>query len=318
MDDETYPVELTAPSIEPYRRGNTGIDYVTTFDSGVPGPHVMVNALTHGNEICGAIAVDFLFREGVRPVRGKLTLGLANVAAYRNFDPRVPTASRFVDEDFNRIWSEAVLDGPRKSVELTRARQLRSLIDTVDYLLDIHSMQHQTPPLGLSGPLKKGQSFALDIGVPEVIVADQGHAAGKRLRDYSFFGEASDPRNAYLVECGQHWEKSSADVAIDCTLRFLKSVDTVAPSFLDRYLAKAPPPKTPRVIQVTEAVTVASDDFHFAGPYRGMEEFEKKGTEIARDGGKPVLTPYDGCVLIMPSRRLKKGLTAVRLGRYIA
>ncbi|MBL8690618.1 MAG: succinylglutamate desuccinylase, partial [Rhodospirillaceae bacterium] len=123
--------------------------------------------------------------------------------------------------------------------------------------------------------------------------------------------------NAYLVECGQHWERASADVAIDCSLRFLKHTDVVAPSFLERYLA-ADPPKRQRVIQVTEAVTVASDDFRFAGPYRGMEEFERKGTEIARDGGKPVLTPYDGCVLIMPSRRLRKGLTAVRLGRYIA
>ncbi len=317
MDDEVYPVELTAPSLEPYKRGNTGIDYVTTFDSGVPGPHVMVNALTHGNEICGAIAVDFLFREGARPVRGKLTLAFANVAAFRNFDPKVPSASRFVDEDFNRIWSEAVLDGPRRSVELARARQLRPLVDTVDYLLDIHSMQYQTPPLGLSGPLTKGRSFALGIGVPEIVVADQGHAAGKRLRDYSFFGEDADPRNAYLVECGQHWEKTSADVAIDCTLRFLEHVDVVAPSFLARHPADAPP-KPQRVIQVTDAVTVASDDFHFVGPYRGMEEFGKKGTEIARDGGKPVLTPYDGCVLIMPSRRLRKGLTAVRLGRYIA
>jgi hypothetical protein len=29
-----------------------------------------------------------------------------------------------------------------------------------------------------------------------------------------------------------------------------------------------------------------------------------------------VLTPYDDCVLVMPSRRLTRGSTAVRLGRY--
>ena len=43
----------------------------------------------------------------------------------------------------------------------------------------------------------------------------------------------------------------------------------------------------------------------------------RKGTEIARDGDQSVRTPYDECVLIMPSRRLTKGQTAVRLGRYI-
>jgi hypothetical protein len=30
-----------------------------------------------------------------------------------------------------------------------------------------------------------------------------------------------------------------------------------------------------------------------------------------------VRTPYDECVLIMPSRRLLPGQTAVRLGRYL-
>ena len=51
MSDEIYPVELVAPDIEPYRKGNLGIDFVTSFDSGKPGPHVMINAVTHGVHI---------------------------------------------------------------------------------------------------------------------------------------------------------------------------------------------------------------------------------------------------------------------------
>jgi hypothetical protein len=31
-----------------------------------------------------------------------------------------------------------------------------------------------------------------------------------------------------------------------------------------------------------------------------------------------VRTPYDDCILIMPSRRLAPGLTAVRLGRLVS
>ena len=42
------------------------------------------------------------------------------------------------------------------------------------------------------------------------------------------------------------------------------------------------------------------------------------GTVIAYDGTLPVRTPYDHCVLIMPSRRLAPGFTAVRLGRFVA
>jgi hypothetical protein len=58
---DVYPVELTVPDISVYRSGNTGLDYVTTFDSEKPGPHVMVSAVTHGNELCGAITLDFCF-----------------------------------------------------------------------------------------------------------------------------------------------------------------------------------------------------------------------------------------------------------------
>ena len=54
MASNSYPVELNALDISQYRRGNTGIDYVTTFDSGAPGAHVMLSALVHGNELSAA------------------------------------------------------------------------------------------------------------------------------------------------------------------------------------------------------------------------------------------------------------------------
>ena len=232
MADELYTVELRAPDISPYREGNTGIPYVTTFDSGKPGPHVMVNAVTHGNELCGAIAVDFLFRNAVRPTSGKLTLSFANVAAFLSFDPEKPTLSRFVDEDFNRVWDVATLEGPRQSVELKRAREFRPAVDHADFILDIHSMQHATAPLMMAGTLDKSVALARKVGIPELIVCDAGHAAGKRMRDYRGFGDPSSPKTALLIECGQHWEKSSEDVAIATTLSFLAVLDVLDPAVL--------------------------------------------------------------------------------------
>ena len=64
MRDDTYQIELVPPDISVYEKGNTGLNYVTTLDGGRPGPCVVVNALTHGNENCGAFALDFLFRHG--------------------------------------------------------------------------------------------------------------------------------------------------------------------------------------------------------------------------------------------------------------
>ena len=180
MSDLAYKVELTPPDIEPYRAGNTGIDYITSFDAPEPGPHVLVTALTHGNEICGAITLDRLLRAGVRPRRGRLTLAFDNVAAYREFDPRYPIASRYIDEDFNRLWSPATLDGPRRSIELERARALRPVVDSADYLLDLHSMQYATAPLMLAGLLPRSRELARRVGIPELIMCDAGHAAGPR------------------------------------------------------------------------------------------------------------------------------------------
>ena len=67
-------------------------------------------ALTHGNEIAGAIVLDRLLRASFRPARGCLTLGFANLAAFARFDPAEPTASRFLDEDLNRLWDAAVFE----------------------------------------------------------------------------------------------------------------------------------------------------------------------------------------------------------------
>jgi predicted deacylase len=50
------------------------VEYVTRFDSGVPGPHALITALVHGNELCGAIALDFLFRAGIRPLRASAAI----------------------------------------------------------------------------------------------------------------------------------------------------------------------------------------------------------------------------------------------------
>jgi predicted deacylase len=318
VSDLSYTVELTAPDIEPYRAGNTGIEYVTTFEAREPGPHVVVMALTHGNEICGAITLDKLFRAEIRPRRGRLTLAFNNVAAYREFDPRYPIASRYVDEDFNRLWHPATLDGPRQSTELARARTLRPIVNSADLLLDLHSMQYATAPLMLAGLLERSRELARRIGIPELIMCDAGHAAGPRMRDYGGFGDPAATKTALLIECGQHWERRSAEVATDVTLRFLIAAGSVQPA--DVAALGGPDfgahPRQ-RVIEVTEAVTITGDRFDFAGDYRGLEVLGKKGSLIGRDGEREVRTPYDNCILIMPSRRLVRGQTAVRLGRYL-
>lgn len=313
------PIELSPPDIEPYRASNSGVEFVHVFESGRPGPTVMVQALTHGNELCGAIALDWLFKQGLGrtllPLQGRLIVSFANVEAFARFDPADPHASRCVDEDFNRVWADAVLLGPRDSLELRRARALRPFVDAADYLLDIHSMQDACRPLMVCGLLDKGADFARQLGTPGELLIDTGHPSGLRLRDRGGFGDAASPKNALLIECGQHWERSSAVVAVDALIRFLRLTGMVAPDWADGPLLR-PLPAEQRLIRVDQAVTAISADFHFLMPVHGLDVIPVAGTAFAQDGDTVFRTPYDDCVLVMPARKHgRPGNTMVRLGR---
>jgi predicted deacylase len=308
-------VELQVPDIRSHRASNTGTDFIHSFDSGKPGAHVLVTALTHGNEICGAIVVDRLLRRELRPIRGKLTLAFANVEAFGRFDPVNPYATRFVDEDFNRVWTPATLEGSRQSVELRRARELRPFVEAADFLLDIHSMLEPSPPVMICGPLDKGIAFAFDVGIPEHIVSDTGHSNGTRMRDFGGFGDPASPKNALLIECGQHWERNAEHVAWQTTWRFLNRLGVVDPAEAAREIDAAPQPAQ-RLIRVTDAVVANSPAFRFAKSFSGLEVIPRRGDVIAWDGDEAVRAPYDNCVLVMPvPNNIKTGLTAVRLGR---
>jgi hypothetical protein len=182
-------------------------------------------------------------------------------------------------------------------------------------LLDLHSMQLSAPPLLLCGLAAKGRRLAAAIGYPGIAVADAGHRGGARMRDFGAFSDSSSPCTAMLVECGQHWAASSVEVALATCRQFLAALDLVAPAALARLGGAQAGPQ--RLIEVTHAVTVNGGTFHFAKDFRGLEVVPRRGTLIGHDGERPVRTPYDDCVLVMPSRRLGPGLTAVRLGRFV-
>ena len=306
----SFEIHLTAPDISRWLPGNTGVRGFITRDSGVSGPHVALLAIAHGNEIAGAIVLDRLLETRLAPTRGRLTFGFVNPAAYERFDPRQPTASRFIDEDINRVWDVAVLDSARRSTELDRAREIRPLIDTVDVLFDLHSMLWPSDPLILCGTSPKGKRLALGAGVPALVVADHGHASGRRIIDYCRFADAATPCAASLVEAGQHWREATVDTMFASVAGLLRHLDLAADA-QERDAHKK------RFAEVTMAVTAATSSFAFVQPYRGGDVIARRNTLIALDGETEIRTPYDDCLLIMPSLRPSRGHTAVRLARFV-
>jgi len=180
MSSESAPFQILPRDLSAYRQGNTGIDYVHRFESGRPGPHVLINALTHGNEFCGMVAAAHLLDTGVRPRIGTLTVSFANVGAYDSFDPSEPFKSRQLVHNLNRIWSEEDFAGLPDSPEQHRARDLRPAIAAADHILDIHSTSQDVPPFWVYPAFERNAAVALAIGLPDVHLVMPGGLAPAR------------------------------------------------------------------------------------------------------------------------------------------
>ncbi len=215
----------------------------------------------------------------------------------------------------NRLWDEAILDGPRHSIELDRARELRPFINEIDVMLDLHSMLWPSEALILSGTPAKGHVLAAGIGTPSLVVSDHGHVNGRRLIDYSRFSRPDTPHAACLVEAGQHWEQATVDTMLASVAGLLRHLRAVA---ADAPLPPAPVPARMRLAKVTTAVTAVTSNFAFVQAYRGGDIIPRRNTLIAMDGETEIRTPHDDCLLVMPSLRPSRGHTAVRLGRFEA
>ena len=329
------PIEVAAPDITRWQwdtsgeGGTTQLEYVQERSGASPGPEVLVTALVHGNEFSGALAVDELLASGWHPMRGRVTFAFCNAAAFARFNPAQPDAARFVDEDFNRVWSAARLvadvescgQSSRPSIELERARELLPLVARAKYLLDLHSMHERGAPLLVTGMLQRNIDFAQALQTSSQVIVDSGHADGVRMRDYGAFADTGSDSIALLLEAGQHWQASSVAVARNTLARFLIAAGSVTRPDDKAGLPRGwlqPDTVPPAPVQVTDRVVAKSMKFAFTHPYTGGEVIAKAGTVIAHDNGQPVHTPYDNCVLVMPSvRQLRAGVTVVRLGRLI-
>ena len=304
---EVLPRDLSA-----YRQGNVGIDYVHRFESGQPGPHVLINALTHGNEICGMVAATHLLDTGVRPLIGTLTISFANVAAYESFNQNSPFESRQLVHNLNRIWSAGELDGIGDSPELRRARVLRPVVAAADHILDIHSTSQDVQPFWVYPAYPRNADVALAMGRPPVhLVMPGGLGSGTPLIQHGRHGLADGHGVALVVECGQHFLQSAADVATMAALDFLAHFGLIdAPT--DR-----PAPGLQRRYELLETFMVRTPDFRFVRPLTGFEVFAN-GELIATDGADEIRALCDDCTVFMPTSEPIVGREAVYLTRPLS
>ena len=310
-----HPIQTLPPAISRWATSDCGAPYVHERIGIDAGPDVLVTALVHGNEYAGAIAVHELLASGWQPACGRVTFAFCNVAAFEQFDAQAPDASRYVDEDFNRVWSKQRLASSDSTTELLRARQLQPYVARATHLLDLHSMHEPATPLLVTGTLQRNIDFAQGLQTSAQVIIDTGHADGVRMRDHGEFSNPDGHRIALLLEAGQHWQMSSVHATRDTLMRFLTRAGCLDKAdVLPGWLLPDRAPPVP--VRVTDRVVAQSMDFAFTSGFTGGEVIAKAGTVIAVDAGQRITTPYDNCMLVMPSvRQLRLGVTTVRLGK---
>ena len=304
------PIEVLPRDLSAYKAGNTGIDYVHRFESGKPGPHVMVNALTHGNEFCGMVAVCDLLDRGVRPKVGTLTLSFANVQAYETFDPAQPFESRLIQHNLNRVWSSQSLDGDEDSVELRRARAMRPAVSAAQHILDIHSTSQDVVPFWVYPNFSRNSSVATALSRPGVhLVMPKGLGSGVPLIEHGEHAFEKGPGAALVVECGQHFRQTTADLAVSVARDFLTHF-----GLLDGVLEQ---PVPQRRFELLQTYVIQTSAFAFTRNLIGFETFAKDEL-IATDGEHEIRALCDECTIFMPARQPIVGREGVYLTRPLA
>jgi hypothetical protein len=142
-------------------------------------------------------------------------------------------------------------------------------------------------------------------------VMPAGMNTGTPLIQHGRHGQEDHHGVALVAECGQHFLRSSGELATEVTMRFLAHFGLV---HADSEWAK---PKSPRRYELMATPVIKTGQVKFARPVVGLETFSK-GELIVTDGEEEVRAPCDDCTIFMPARVHVPGRELVYLTRPLA
>ena len=152
------------------------------WDSGRPGPTLLVIAGVHGNEPAGVVAAQRVvahLQERAPVVRGRFVCLCGNLAALR--DKR-----RFLDRDLNRGWGEASIEKLHGRAEHELSSEDHEQLDLLDHFVeiersasgpilfvDLHTSSADGPPFLCLADTIDNRRIGLSTGVPIILGIEQ-------------------------------------------------------------------------------------------------------------------------------------------------
>jgi predicted deacylase len=293
-----------SPQMDPTTKSRPDLSQhlIGTYDLGVPGPIFVFVGGMHGNEPAGVWALQELLlqlEQEQLPLRGRLVCFAGNLEALR-------LGERYIDRDFNRVWSEEDLAaGPDSGIHEfdLRDRLLPEIEKVIEgatqpvVFLDLHSTSAGGSPFSIIGDTEENRRIAFALPVP-VILGLEENVEGALL---GYFGERG--HIAVGFEGGQHDASHTQGnhlAAAWITLvtgRGLKGPEAqrAKPSF--EHLRKAGQGLAGVVEMRYRHQVDVREAFHMVEGFSNFDPI-KKGQVLAHEDGKEVLCGEDGLMLL--------------------
>jgi succinylglutamate desuccinylase len=249
------------------------------------GPRVVLFSGVHGDEVSGVHAVEKLFFDffsGTRTLRqGSLTLVRANEQA-------LAAERRYITHNLNRLFREDYgSEVDRTSYEFTRAQELKTVLQTCDYFLDLHSAPIAQEAFVVSEQGAVG--FFAGLRIPRIITGWSKFSSGPIGGDAENYANSYGAKSATL-ESGSHFDKRSNDVAYRTAVSLLLLLGMIAG-------AEEQALEPLQIVDVYRVVTKDFDDFKYAGEVANFQFF-KRGEAFAFQNGRPLTVDGDTYLLI--------------------
>jgi len=279
-----------------------------------PGPRLIVLGAVHGNETCGARAIERVIAQlsagRLAIVAGRLTLvPVANRKAYEQ-------GTRSGDRNLNRRLAPTA--SPRDNEDRI-AGELCPLLADNEVLLDLHSFRTGGPPFAMLGPqdnngalqpfsqAAREQALSMRLGVQRAMdgwLETYAAGASRRGGDAACgVGTTEYMRSvggcAVTLECGQHEDPQAPQVAyraIVNTLAHLRLIDAPDPA----------PAATMEGLRLREVIDRGHPGDRFERRWRSFDAVRAGERIGARQGGSAVTAPFDGFV-VFPDERADPG-----------
>jgi len=290
------------------------------------GPRFIVTGAVHGNETCGTQAITRVLREvdagDIVILRGTVTfVPIVNPLAYAKRD-------RAGDRNLNRNLSPN--DAPA-DFEDRIANWLCPLLARHEVLLDLHSTRAATQPFAMLGPRDnagpvepfahsdKERALARRLGVSRFVegwLSTYARGVARRVAEAKAAGKPVGKGNtdakygvgtteymrsvggyAITLECGQHDDPSSVDVAyraIRNALAFLGITGEAPPPAVERYEA----------LRIHEVIDRAHPDDAFERAWASFDRLAKGDAIGRRQSGETLRAPGDGWILFPDAKAL--------------